>query len=129
MPLEDTQYWSMTHNRDANAIELNWKSTTSSMTGDDFKAALERLATHIREQAATGTLIDLRTFGFTSTPELDQWRREQIIPAYNAAGLKRFAYLLPPGADYRPGGSGDTDAFSTDYFDDSEQARAWLKDA
>ena len=129
MSLEDTQYWSMTHNPDANAVELNWKSTTSTMTGDDFKAALEHLATHLREQAATGTLIDLRTFGFASTPELDKWRRENIIPAYNAAGLKRFAYLLPQGADYRPGGSGDTDQFLTDYFDDLERARAWLKEA
>jgi hypothetical protein len=73
-------------------------------------------------------LIDVRKFRFAATPELDTWRREEIIPVYNAAGLKRFAYLLPPGAEYRPGGSGDTDAFATDYFDDEESARAWLRD-
>jgi hypothetical protein len=99
------------------------------MDGEDFKVALEHLAKHIGEQAATGALIDVRTFGFRMTPELDRWRLENIIPAYNAGGLKRFAYLLPAGADYKPGGGGDAARFATDYFDDPERARAWLKEA
>jgi hypothetical protein len=129
MALEDTRYWSIIHNQDARAIELDWKDATREMGADDFKQALEHLAKHIREQSATGTLINLRTFHFSPTPELDAWRREEIIPAYNSGGLKRFAYLLPEGADYRPGGGGDTDEFLTDYFEDVEQARAWLRAA
>ena len=63
------------------------------------------------------------------TPELDGWRRATIVPAYNQAGLKRFAYLLPAGSTARPGGGGSEAAFETDYFDDLEHAREWLKAA
>jgi hypothetical protein len=129
MPLENHDYWSMTYHPDINTVELVWKDTSSEMAADDIKMALEQLAEHIREKAATGTLIDVRTFHFAPTPELDQWRREQIIPKYNSGGLKRFAYLLPPGASYRPGGAGDTDEFLTDWFDKLDAARAWLKHA
>jgi hypothetical protein len=99
------------------------------MTAEDFKAALSQLATHIRAEHATGALVDVREFGFHTTAELGEWREENIIPAYNAAGLKRFAYLLPPGVDYRPAGGGDGAQFATDYFDDPAQARAWLAEA
>lgn len=129
MELEDQKFWSMRHDPDINTIELGWKNNTSSMTADDFKLALEHLASHIGERSATGALIDVRTFQFRTTPELDQWRLENIIPAYNAGGLKRFAYLLPPGVEYRPGGGGDAAHFITDYFDEPERARAWLREA
>lgn len=129
MALEDHEYWSMSHNPEANAIELDWKSNTSTMSEDDFKLALEHLAKHIGEQSATGTLVDVRTFGFTMTPQLGGWRDENIIPAYNTAGLKRFAYVLPQGMPYQPSGGGDDALFITDYFEDPEAARAWLKDA
>jgi len=128
MVLEDDAFWTMSHNEATSSVELAWKQTTADMSSADFQRALTHLAKHIGEQRATGTLIDVRRFRFAATPELDTWRREEIIPVYNAAGLKRFAYLLPPGAEYRPGGSGDADAFATDYFDDEESARAWLRD-
>jgi hypothetical protein len=127
--LEETEYWSMSHDPDARSVELDWKPETSGMTAEDFMRALEHLAAHIREQAATGTLIDVRAFGFRMTPELDAWRMERIIPAYNAGGLKRFAYLLPAGMPYRPGDGGADAQFVTDYFDDAERARSWLKGA
>jgi hypothetical protein len=128
-PLEDTKYWSMGYNPQIRSIELEWKGDTSVMTAGDFKLALERLAGHIRDQSATGTLIDVRSFGFQMTPELNTWRLEQIIPAYNAGGLKRFAYVLPPGMPYRPGDGGGDAQFSTDYFDDPDDARSWLAKA
>jgi hypothetical protein len=127
--LEDTKYWSMTHNPQTRSIELDWKRETSVMTTEDFKRALERLAGRIRDESATGTLIDVRSFGFRMTPELDSWRREQVIPAYNAGGLQRFAYVLPPRVAYRPGDGGATAEFTTEYFDDPDRARSWPAEA
>ena len=127
--LEDTDYWTMTHNESTQSIELDWKPETAQMTAADFQTALERLAKHIGEQHATGTLIDVRTFKFAMTPELDAWRTEKIIPAYNSGGLKRFAYLLPSGAQHRPGDGGEAADFQTQYFDDPTTARSWLASA
>ncbi|MET8875615.1 hypothetical protein [Nocardia sp. NPDC004604] len=42
-------------------------------------------------------------------------------------GLKRFAYLLPSRAGFRPGDR-DAATFVTDYFDDPDRARAWLQE-
>jgi hypothetical protein len=128
MMLEDDVFWTMSHDEATSSIELGWKPSTADMSAADFRRALEHLAKHIDAQRASGTLVDVRSFKFAMTPELDAWRREQIIPAYNAGGLKRFAYLLPPGAEYRPGGGGDAALFTTNYFDDEERARAWLRD-
>ena len=129
MVLEENNYWAMSHNELARAIELDWKAGTSEMAAGDFQEALEHLAGHIRDHGATGTLIDVRSFQFSMTPELERWRVANIIPAYNAGGLRRFAYLLPPGAEYRPGDGGDGADFATEYFHDADAARAWLRDA
>ena len=129
MVLEENDYWAMSHNEPARAIELDWKAATRSMSAEDFQRALQHLADHIRDRGATGTLIDVRSFGFSMTPELERWRVAKIIPAYNAGGLRRFAYLMPPGVDYRPGDGGDGAEFVTDYFHDADQALAWLQDA
>jgi hypothetical protein len=128
MALEDTQYWTMRHNAQTRSIELDWKDATDQMTAEDFKQALEHFAGHIGGQSATGALVDLRRFGFATTPELEPWRVKNIVPAYNAGGLKRFAYILPAGAEYRPGG-GEGAEFVTDYFEDVADARAWLGQA
>jgi hypothetical protein len=129
MALEDTEYWSMVHNPDTCAIELDWKDATERMTADDFKEALEHFAGYIRDQSATGALVDVRRFGFKTTPELEPWRLQNIVPVYNAGGLKRFAYMLPMGTEYRPGDGGAGAEFVTDYFEDIDDARSWLKEA
>jgi hypothetical protein len=59
------------------------------------------------------------------------WRDEQIIPRYNAAGVKKFAFLMPAampaiGADPAPEGPAD---FPTAYFAERTQAQAWLDGA
>jgi hypothetical protein len=129
MALEDTQYWSMRHNADTSSIELGWKDATSAMSVDDFKEALQHFAGHIREEAATGALVDVRRFRFATTADLEPWRLQNIVPAYNHGGLKRFAYLLPVGTQYRPGDGGEQAEFTTDYFEDLDAARTWLKQA
>jgi hypothetical protein len=80
MALEDTHYWSMSHNADTRSIELDWKDATSAMSGDDFKEALQHFAGHIREEGATGALVDVRRFRFATTADLEPWRLQNIVP-------------------------------------------------
>jgi hypothetical protein len=56
------------------------------------------------------------------------WRDANIIPRYNAAGVRRFAFVMPAGmpaigAAPAPEGPGD---FPTGYFGRREDAIAWL---
>lgn len=127
--LEDDAYWSMSYVETTRSVELDWKSNSETMASDDFKRALHHLADHLTERHATGTLVDVRQFQFRMTADLDGWRAENIVPAYNRAGLKRFAYLLPRGSQARPGGGGQAASFETEYFDDPDVARGWLSAA
>jgi hypothetical protein len=127
MMLEDNEFWSMSIAERSRTVELEWKEATAAMSADDFKSALQHLAAHISEQGADATLVDVRRFRFRMTPELDGWRLEHIIPAYNEAGLARFAYLLPPGVPYRPSAGGDAARFETGYFERIDEARDWLR--
>jgi hypothetical protein len=124
--LEDGAYWSLSHVGETRSVELVWKASTESMSEDDFKQALSALASYLGERQATGVLVDVRAFGFRMTEEVHDWRLERIIPAYNQAGLRRFAYLLAAGSQLRPGGGGAGARFETEYFDEIGAARAWL---
>ena len=57
------------------------------------------------------------------------WRDEHIIPRYNAAGLKKFAFIMPegmPAIGAAPEKEGSAN-FPTAYFGSRNDALAWLK--
>jgi hypothetical protein len=43
-------------------------------------------------------LVDVTKFRHTMGEGIGAWRDEHIIPAYNAAAVKKFAFLFPAGA-------------------------------
>ncbi len=59
------------------------------------------------------------------------WRDEQIIPRYNAAGVTKFAFLVPPGAPgtVEAGSEPEKEApgsFPTGYFEDRQHIFEWF---
>ena len=57
------------------------------------------------------------------------WRDQNIIPRYNAAGLAKFAFIMPkgmPAIGAVPAPEGPAD-FPTAYFASRADALAWLK--
>lgn len=57
------------------------------------------------------------------------WRDEHIIPRYNAAGLRKFAFVMPagmPAIGSEPAPEGPAD-FPTGYFAGRADALSWLK--
>jgi hypothetical protein len=56
-----------------------------------------------------------------------QWRDAHIIPRYGAAGVRKFAFLMPPG--FPDAGKETMDGlaiFPTRWFVKREEAMAWL---
>ena len=112
-------------------LELRWSAATKSMSERQFRAAIERLAELLEQTHTPNVLIDVVEFVHESAPDFEEWRQARIIPRYNAAGVKKFAFLLPADAPntvekgVEPAREG-TQTFPTGYFNSRERALAWF---
>jgi len=121
------------HDPAAGVLELEWSAGTAGMTDQDFMDWLTRYADAAASTRAPNLLIDVRRFAFSPSPHVGAWRDEHVIPTYNAAGVRKFAFLVPEGS---PGtvGAGNPPAveppgtFPTGYFDARDQVDAWFGD-
>ena len=114
-------------------LELEWLDASESMTDDDFKRSMQRFAALAAEQSTPHMLVDVTKFRFTPGEGVPAWRDEHVIPAYNAAGVEKFAFLVPAGA---PGTveQGAAPAkeppgqFPTGYFTDRARIVDWFSE-
>jgi hypothetical protein len=110
-------------------IGIEWKEATSAMTSEEFKAALTLFAGHVEQKKALGIVVDVSNFRHKPGPETQPWRLKNISTRYSAAGVKRFAFLFPPGTPIPPMQSSPEETFLTHAFDDIQQAEDWLTEA
>jgi hypothetical protein len=130
MELERDRFATFTFDPTRKVVELEWSSTTAEMTEDDFRHGISRLADHAQEHVGASLMVDTRAFGYRPAPDNETWRDENIVPRYNAAGVRKFAFLWPPGAvsNSTPAPEGPA-AFPTGHFDSTERLEAWLAQA
>ena len=110
-----------------NMLELRWFAETKSMTDEDNMRWLERFAAAAERYHVPFVLIDAQEFKFHPGAQTGPWREEHIIPQYNRAGVKKFAFLLPAGTvpKTEPAPEGAA-GFPTGYFDSREQIEHWF---
>ena len=123
----------ITHDPEQGTLELRWFDASARMTDDDFMRSMARYAALAQEHRTPNMLVDVRNFRHVPGKGTGQWRDEHIIPRYNAAGVKRFAFLFPAGASGtvesgsqpapEPPGS-----FPTAYFENREHISDWFGD-
>ena len=110
-----------------NILELLWYPETESMTDDDYMGWLERFAIAAEQHHVQFIVIDTLAFKHHPGAHTGPWRDEHIIPLYNSAGVKKFAFLLAPGTAPKtePAIEGPAQ-FPTGYFDSREQITQWF---
>lgn len=113
------------------AIELRWFDSTKTMTDEEFKGALSRLAEFLERQRIPNVLIDTVAFAHKPSAEFEPWRAANIIPRYNAAGVKKFAFLVPPDAAHtvengHPPAIEAPASFPTGYFGSRQRVFSWF---
>ena len=109
-------------------VEIRWFDTTAGMSGEDFNGFLKIYADHVENCGRAGGLIDAVQFAMDMSKIEMGWRDEHIIPRYNAAGLKKFAFVMPagmPAIGTPPAPEGPAD-FPTGYFGSRADALSWL---
>lgn len=111
-----------------NCSEIRWFDTTAGMSGDNFNRFLAAFADIVERAGLAGALFDAVHFKMDMAKMSMGWRDEHIIPRYNAAGLKKFAFLMPagmPAIGAPPTREGPAD-FPTAYFGTRQDALEWL---
>ena len=109
-------------------LELRWLRTTSTMTDGGFMATLCLFAWEAEMARPKALFIDATEFTHTFGPGVMEWRDAHIIPRYGAAGVRRFAFLMPAGFP-RSGAEGveGPAVFPTKWFIDRQEALEWLR--
>jgi hypothetical protein len=112
-------------------LELEWLEASADMTDDDFKRSMQRYAELAGEHSTPYLLVDVTKFRHSMGEGVGAWRDEHIIPAYNAAGVQKFAFLLPAAAP-RTVEKGNAPAkeppgeFPTGYFTERRTIAEWF---
>src|SRR6266702_1292111 len=92
---------------------------------------LELLAGECERFRPASVLVDSMEFLHRMGEGVNEWRDEKIVPRYHAAGVARFAFLVPEGVPgtVESGGTPAVDGpanFPTGWFSGRERAVAWL---
>src|SRR5579859_8034372 len=109
-------------------LELRWLPSTSTMTDGGFMATLCLFAGEAEKSRPHRLFIDAIEFKHQFTTGVMEWRDAHIIPRYGAAGVRKFAFLMPPG--FPQAGSELVEGpaiFPTRWFVDRTEAFTWLR--
>ena len=124
--LHDEKFFKVFWDERTRIIGIDWKETTSSMTDEEFKTALTVFAGHVEQKKARGILVEVSRFRHRPGPDVQPWRVKNISNRYSAAGVGRFAFLFPEGAQVPQMQSAPGENFLTATFNDIQKAEAWL---
>ena len=116
----------------ASLMSFVWTEKSAAMTVDDYKVSIRDYARLVLKHRARRALVDLRKFRYRveDADALASWWADEIVPLYNQAGLKKFAFVLPEGEQAPPDEAsakpeaGET--FDTKHFGSEQAAMSWL---
>jgi hypothetical protein len=126
--LHEDRYLKVFWDESTRIIGIDWKETTSDLTDEDFKTELTLFAKQVEDKRAPRILIDVSKFRHRPGAEMGERRLKNISTRYNAAGVQRFAFLLSKDSQIprMASQSGRGELFLTQWFNNHEQATAWL---
>ena len=78
-------------------IEIRWFDSTADLGTKDFQRFLDEFAAQVERTRRRRILTDATQFLMDRHLMDDPWREANIIPRYNSAGVKKFAFLVPEG--------------------------------
>ena len=113
------------------AVVQRWSEATASMTEAQFRKGVERLAGLIERERLPNAIVDVIKMGYRPAADFEEWRQTNIIPRYNAAGVRKFAFIYPSsytgtvenGVSPAPEGKA---TFPFGYFGTRDGMFAWL---
>jgi hypothetical protein len=108
--------------------ELRWYDATEGMTKGQFQDWLTTFADEVTQAPNRAILVDATSFLMDVANMDGSWRDANIVPRYNAAGVTKFAFLMPrgmPAIGAPPAKEGPAD-YETAYFGTRRDALRWI---
>jgi hypothetical protein len=127
--LNEDSLGKITYDEEISLLMLEWQEATKDMIAPHFQGILYLLAGYALQKKSKTIFIDARKFLFRPSDELiGPWRTKNISPIYNEAGVKKFAFLFPPGSPIPPtnGQNMPDEKFPTGFFSTESELRKWL---
>lgn len=129
--LHEDKWGSVIDRMPAGYLEIRWFDSTDEMTKDEFQDWLTMFAEEVGANRRPAILVDATRFGMPMDNMDGSWRDEHVIPRYNAAGVRRFAFLMPdgmPAIGSEPTTEGPSE-YVVGYFSRRQDALDWLAEA
>jgi hypothetical protein len=127
--LNEDSLGKITYDKEISLLTLEWSEATKDMIASHFQGILYLLAGYALQKKSIKIFIDARKFLFHPSDELiGPWRTKNISPLYDEAGVKKFAFLFPPGSPIPPtnGQNMPDEKFPTGFFSSESELRKWL---
>lgn len=127
--LNEDSLGKITYDDENSLLILEWLEATKDMIAPHFQGILYLLAGYAVQMKSKMIFVDSRKFLFHPSSELvGPWRTKNISPLYNEAGVKKFAFLYPPGSPIPPtnGQNMPDEKFPTGFFTSESELRKWL---
>jgi hypothetical protein len=129
--LNEDSLGKITYDDESSQLNLEWLEATNDMIGAHFQGILYLLAGYALQKKSKRIFIDARKFLFQPSNELvGPWRTKNISPLYNEAGVRKFAFLYPPGSPIPSTNEQimPDEKFPTAFFTSESELRKWLSD-
>jgi hypothetical protein len=113
---------------DVGYVEIRWYDTTETMSKEQFEDWLAGFAGAVERLRQAGILVDGTRFLMDPGNNDMEWRDAHIVPRYNSAGVKKFAFHMPegmPAIGTPPSREGPAE-YPTAYFARRKDALDWL---
>jgi hypothetical protein len=124
----EDRWGSVIDHGDAGYLEIRWYDSTAAISAEEFQDWLSHFAGAVERLRRPGIFIDSTSFLMDHENLDDDWRNEHIVPRYNSAGVRRFAFHMPDGmpAIGAPPAPEGPASFPTAYFARRLDALDWL---
>jgi hypothetical protein len=115
-----------------NCLELKWLPSTADATDTDLRATMAMFAEEAVSRHPRTLIVDTTDFDHAWGDGMMEWRDAEIVPRYNEAGVRKFAFIANPhypgptveaGAVPAPDGPAK---FPTGWFETRDAAYQWL---
>jgi hypothetical protein len=133
MMLDETLYWLIIRDNDANLLQITWKNTASDMPEHEFKTHLLRFVELLRATNTKKFLVDASAGHFVMLPHMQEWHDRTIVPQYKDMGVKRIAFVYPENVVQAMSLDQTFDEkhakqLLTRFFSAMDKAKAWIND-
>ena len=119
------KYYSFELYEGRSILKLDWTEDSAGMTDEDFKDCLLKYAKLAEEHRIKKLWVVSERYRYKITPELMAWRKNTIIPMFQASGITQQAFQVGIGGNMLP--STVTEAgLRTECFETESSAMAWL---